>query len=71
MLMKPVIVLEYFPATATIVMTGLEVFLQVTFVCEMFVAVLAIIVTGALNPVLFQTNPRGEVNFAVATDIMS
>lgn len=70
MFMKPDIVLEYSPATATIEVTGLIVFLQVIVICKVFTTILTIMVAGALNPVLFQHSPRGIVNVAVTTDVM-
>jgi hypothetical protein len=70
MLVKSMITLEDFAATATIIMIGLIMFLKVIFVCEVFIAILAIIVARALNPVLFQTSPGVKVDPAVIADVM-
>jgi len=70
MFVKSMITLEYSAASTTIIMTGLIMFLEVIFVCEVFITILAIVMARALNTMLFQTSPGVKVDVAFIADIM-
>jgi len=58
MFVKSMITLEYSAASTTIIMTGLIMFLEVIFVCEVFITILAIVMARALNTMLFSNQSR-------------
>lgn len=71
MLVQPIVVLEHFVAFPTIVMVIVVVLCELPVVCEMAVAVLAIGMVRALDVMLFEAQPSGEINIAVVTDVMA
>ncbi len=69
-LVQPTLVLEHLAAFPAVVVVIFIVLCEVPVVTETAVAVLAICVVRALNVMLFEAQPGGEVDVTVVTDVV-
>lgn len=69
-LVQPMLVLEHLAAFPAVVVVIFIVLRELPVVTEVAVAVLAICVVGALDVMLFEAQPGGEVDVTVVTDVV-